>query len=80
MKITYHAGRIEKVERGRVSASGNPTFWVYFIDGRAPVRTEGDSQVNHFIENFKEGQWIRYGVNRHGRMVSAHTYDTGQDN
>jgi hypothetical protein len=32
------------------------------------------------VENLKEGEWIRYGVNRHGRIVTAVPYDTSGDN
>jgi hypothetical protein len=78
--LKYHSGVVSKIERGRISASGNPSFWIHFRDGRARVRTETDSQVNHMVENLKEGEWIRYGVNRHGRIVTAVPYDTSGDN
>jgi hypothetical protein len=76
MKITHHTGRLDKVERGRISPSGNPSFWFHFIDGRASVRTDTDSQVANKAENFVHGEWIRYGVNSKGRMVECEPYDT----
>jgi hypothetical protein len=30
------------------------------------------------VENLKEGEWIRYGVNKNGRIVKAIPYDTSQ--
>ena len=76
--LTHHAGRIERVEHAGTSRYGNPAYRFHFTDGRSPVQTQWNGSIGYEATNYQPGEWVRYGVTRHGRMVSIEHFDTSR--
>jgi hypothetical protein len=64
-------GRIESLQRLKLSVNGNPRFKIFLTDGRV-LQTQSDGGINYDIENpeFRDVQ-IEFALTRAGRVWSA---------